>query len=172
MYGLRRQALLVKKAKYYGVEELLPYCSKSTSVKNEKRESQGLRVKGTGVGQKVKGKEWERTQKGRLEGRRVAMMKMPEMVRQWKEVSILVSCFGLEMFANIFSFTERTWSWLEEVAEMISKSASWRWSFAMERPAITTFESMITWGITALWMCVCVCTYSIEGAYMDSSPWT
>jgi large subunit ribosomal protein L25 len=90
MYGLRRQADIAKMAKRYGVEELLPFSPKLSWVKREKREEQGLQVKGTGVGQKVKGKEWERTVKGRLEKRRQAMLKMPEMIQQWKEVSIFV----------------------------------------------------------------------------------
>jgi large subunit ribosomal protein L25 len=88
MYGLRQQADIAKMAQKYGVEELLPFSPKLSWVKAQKREEQGLRVKGTGVGEKVKGKEWERTVKGRLEKRRNAMLKMPEMIQQWKEVSI------------------------------------------------------------------------------------
>lgn len=65
----------------------MPWTSKKSDVRREKREQFGLRVKGTGVGQKVKGKAWERTMKGRLEERRKAMIGMPEMIRQWKEVS-------------------------------------------------------------------------------------
>ena len=44
-----------------------------------------LRVKGTGVGQKVKGKLWERTLKPRLEKRKKAMEGMDRLVREWKE---------------------------------------------------------------------------------------
>jgi large subunit ribosomal protein L25 len=55
----------VKLARQHGVEELLPHSVKSTTEKLRRREQNGLRVKGTGVGQKVKGKEWERTLKGR-----------------------------------------------------------------------------------------------------------
>lgn len=87
MYSLRRQAELVKKAMNYGVAELLPHTNKMPWVKAQKREEHGLRVKGTGVGQKVKGKVWERTVKGRLEKRRRAMLEMPKLVQQWKEVS-------------------------------------------------------------------------------------
>lgn len=42
-------------------------------------------VKGTGEGQKVKGKSWERTMKGRLELRRQAMLNMPQMIQEWKQ---------------------------------------------------------------------------------------
>ncbi|QDS67425.1 hypothetical protein FKW77_000228 [Venturia effusa] len=85
MFSLRRQAELVKKAMKYGVAELLPYTNKMPWVKAQKREEQGLRVKGTGAGEKVKGKAWERTVKGRLEKRRRAMLEMPKLVQQWKE---------------------------------------------------------------------------------------
>lgn len=64
-YSLRRQAELVKLARQHGVEELLPHTVKGTAEKIRRREEQGLRVKGTGVGEKVKGKAWERTLKGR-----------------------------------------------------------------------------------------------------------
>ncbi|MCJ1447438.1 MAG: hypothetical protein MMC23_007949 [Stictis urceolatum] len=83
-FSLRRQADLVKLARANGVEELLPLGPKSTEVKIRKREERGLRVKGTGVGQKVKGHWRERTLKGRLEERRQAMVRMPSMVREWK----------------------------------------------------------------------------------------
>jgi hypothetical protein len=107
-------------ARRYGVEELLPYSHKLKWVKDKKREEKGLRVKGTGVGEKVKGKEWERTVKGRLEKRRVAMLKMPEMIQQWKEVSnCLFSVYPMwNLNANYCA--ERSWSWMEEVAEMIA----------------------------------------------------
>jgi large subunit ribosomal protein L25 len=62
---LRRQAELIKLAREHGVEELLPRSIKGAAEKQRKREEHGLRVKGTGVGQRVKGKEWERTLKGR-----------------------------------------------------------------------------------------------------------
>jgi len=84
-YGLRRQADLCKMARKYGVEELLPWSSKLSWVKEEKKELKGLRVKGTGVGQRVKGHLWERTMKGRLEERREAMRAMPELIREWKQ---------------------------------------------------------------------------------------
>jgi large subunit ribosomal protein L25 len=64
-FSLRRQAELVKLAREHGVEELMPYSVKGTAERLRRREENGLRVKGTGVGQKVKGKGWERTLKGR-----------------------------------------------------------------------------------------------------------
>lgn len=59
-YSLRRQAELAKLAREHGVEELLPYSKKKSDVRLEKRVALGLRVKGTGVGQKVKGHKHER----------------------------------------------------------------------------------------------------------------
>ncbi|KAF4617020.1 hypothetical protein G7Y89_g15128 [Cudoniella acicularis] len=85
VFSLRRQADLVKLARKHGVEELLPYTVKSTEERLRKRVENGLRVKGTGIGQRVKGKESERTLKGRLEKRRQAMLEMPQMIQTWKE---------------------------------------------------------------------------------------
>ena len=59
-YSLRRQAELVKMARDHGVEELLPFTNKGTETRLRKRVEFGLRVKGTGVGQKVKGHKHER----------------------------------------------------------------------------------------------------------------
>ncbi|KAJ5863918.1 uncharacterized protein N7529_005834 [Penicillium soppii] len=84
-YGLRQQADLMKLAIKYNVETLLPPSRKSPEFKETRREERGLQVKGTGVGQKVKGHKWERTMESRLEDRRKAMEKMPEMVRMWKQ---------------------------------------------------------------------------------------
>ena len=55
----------MKLARQHGVEELLPYTIKGTEERLRRRQEKGLRVKGTGVGQRVKGKESERTLKGR-----------------------------------------------------------------------------------------------------------
>ncbi|KAL6716461.1 hypothetical protein ACLMJK_006028 [Lecanora helva] len=85
VYSLRRQADLVKMARANGVEELLPYTVKGTQERTMRRQEHGLRVKGTGVGQRVKGKLWERTMKGRLEKRRQAMLGMPKLVQDWKQ---------------------------------------------------------------------------------------
>lgn len=65
VFSLRRQAELVKLARQHGVEELLPFTVKGTQERIRRREENGLRMKGTGVGQRVKGKESERTLKGR-----------------------------------------------------------------------------------------------------------
>lgn len=65
VFSLRRQADLVKLARKHGVEELLPHTVKGTEERIRRRIENGLRVKGTGVGQRVKGKESERTLKGR-----------------------------------------------------------------------------------------------------------
>jgi large subunit ribosomal protein L25 len=60
VYSLRRQAELVKLARTHGVEELLPPTDKGTETRIAKRVGLGLRVKGTGVGQRVKGHKYER----------------------------------------------------------------------------------------------------------------
>jgi large subunit ribosomal protein L25 len=60
VYSLRRQADLVKLARENGVEELLPFTPKKTEEQLKHRVKYGLRVKGTGVDQKVKGKVHER----------------------------------------------------------------------------------------------------------------
>lgn len=86
VFSLRRQADLVKLARNHGVEELLPYTAKKTEERLKKREQHGLRVRGTGEGQKVKGKAQERTLKTRLDRRKQAMLQMPAMIQQWKEV--------------------------------------------------------------------------------------
>jgi len=78
----------VKLARTHGVEELLPFTVKGTQERIRKREEQGLRVKGTGVGQRVKGKQWERTMKGRLDRRKQAMLEMPSMIQKWKQVRL------------------------------------------------------------------------------------
>jgi len=85
VYSLRRQAELVKLAKEHGVDDLLPATPKSTEERELRRIEHGLRVKGTGAGQKVKGHEWERTLKGKLQRRRTAMLEMPAMIQQWKQ---------------------------------------------------------------------------------------
>ncbi|KAK4615446.1 hypothetical protein CLAFUW4_10107 [Fulvia fulva] len=83
--SLRRQAELFKLARAYDVLSLMPISPKHPEVKEQKRIENGLRVQGTGVGKKVKGKAWERTMMGKLEQRRRAMEGMPAMVREWKQ---------------------------------------------------------------------------------------
>jgi large subunit ribosomal protein L25 len=84
-YGLRKQADLVKLASSHGVVDLLPWTIKKPGEKERRRIDKGLQVKGTGEGQKVKGKLWERTLKGRLEMRRQAMLNMPALIQEWKQ---------------------------------------------------------------------------------------
>jgi len=60
VYSQRRQAELVKMARENGVEDLLPDTRKATEYQLAHRVEHGLRVKGTGVGQKVKGHIHER----------------------------------------------------------------------------------------------------------------
>lgn len=60
VYSLRRQAELVHMARQHGVEDLLPETTKGTEYRLARRVEHGLRVKGTGVGQKVKGHAHER----------------------------------------------------------------------------------------------------------------
>lgn len=85
-YGLRRQADLVKLAKKYGVEPLLPPGRKSTAFKEQRALERGLRVKGTGEGEVVKGHKWERSIDATVEKRVKAMEEMPALIREWKQV--------------------------------------------------------------------------------------
>ncbi|CAG8976598.1 hypothetical protein HYALB_00002111 [Hymenoscyphus albidus] len=84
-FSLRRQADIAKLARKHGVEELLPFTVKNSQEKLRRRLENGLRVKGTGIGQRVKGKESERSMKGRLEKRKQAMLDMPQMIQTWKQ---------------------------------------------------------------------------------------
>lgn len=84
-YSLRRQSILFKLAQKHDVLPLMPLCPKHPEVKALRRE-EGLKLKGTGVGQRVKGHKWERTLRGRLEERRRAMEQMPAMIREWKRL--------------------------------------------------------------------------------------
>ncbi|KAG7292980.1 hypothetical protein NEMBOFW57_003025 [Staphylotrichum longicolle] len=85
-YSLRRQAELVKMARDHGVEELLPFTNKGTETRLRKRVELGLRVKGTGVGQRVKGHKHERQLAVKMDKRRNAMLEMPNLIREWKKV--------------------------------------------------------------------------------------
>ncbi|KAK7181398.1 hypothetical protein DPSP01_008722 [Paraphaeosphaeria sporulosa] len=85
VFGLRQQADLVKLAQKHDVLDLLPWTIKKPGAKEQRRIERGLQVKGTGEGQKVKGKLWERTLKGRLEMRKKAMMEMPALIQEWKQ---------------------------------------------------------------------------------------
>ena len=82
---MRRQAEIIKLAQQHNVVSLLPYSPKLPSEVEQRRRENGLRVKGTGIGQKVKGKLWERTLNSRLERRVKAMEGMAELVKNWKQ---------------------------------------------------------------------------------------
>lgn len=114
VYSLRRQADLVKLAREHGVEELLPFTVKGTNFRRQKRAELGLRVKGTGVDQKVKGHKWERTLRFRTAARKEAMIAMPQMIYEWKKVNVLNRMILL--FANKFS--ARTWQTLDKMAQV------------------------------------------------------
>ncbi|KEY67626.1 hypothetical protein S7711_07823 [Stachybotrys chartarum IBT 7711] len=86
VYSQRRQAQLVKMAQEHGVLELLPETNKGTEARLAHRVEHGLRVKGTGVGQKVKGHAHERHMIGKMEQRRKAMLGMPQLIRTWKRI--------------------------------------------------------------------------------------
>ncbi|GAB7337661.1 hypothetical protein MBLNU457_g2955t2 [Dothideomycetes sp. NU457] len=85
VFSMRRQAEIIKLAKEHNVVSLLPYSPKLPSEVERRRRENGLRVRGTGVGQKVKGKLWERTLSGRLEQRTKAMEGMAELIKNWKQ---------------------------------------------------------------------------------------
>ncbi|RDA93490.1 hypothetical protein CP533_2669 [Ophiocordyceps camponoti-saundersi (nom. inval.)] len=86
VYSQRRQAELVKMARNHGIEELLPKTPKGTEFQIARRVRLGLRVKGTGVGQKVKGHIFERNMIPRMEERRKAMLAMPRLIKDFKRV--------------------------------------------------------------------------------------
>ena len=114
VYSLRRQADLVKLARENGVEGLLPFTVKSTGERAARQEERAQQMMG---GRKVKGHYWERTQKGRLEKRRQAMVGMPELIRTWKEVGSRAAQtrtgYGIINYAN--TLAARPWTWVEEV---------------------------------------------------------
>ncbi|KAF4994190.1 hypothetical protein FGRMN_5964 [Fusarium graminum] len=86
VYSQRRQAELVQMARENGVEDLLPETRKATEYRLAHRVEHGLRVKGTGVGQKVKGHIHERHMIAKMETRRKAMLDMPSLIKRWKRV--------------------------------------------------------------------------------------
>ncbi|KAJ4170336.1 54S ribosomal protein L25, mitochondrial [Fusarium falciforme] len=73
-------------AREHGVEDLLPDTRKGTEYRLAHRVEHGLRVKGTGVGQKVKGHIHERHMIAKMEQRRKAMLEMPSLIKRWKRV--------------------------------------------------------------------------------------
>lgn len=91
VFSLRRQADLIKMARDHGVMNLMPESDKNPETKLRKRVEFGLRVKGTGVGETVKGHKHERHMVAKLEERRKAMLNMPKLIREWKRVSLFCS---------------------------------------------------------------------------------
>ncbi|EWC46241.1 hypothetical protein DRE_04412 [Drechslerella stenobrocha 248] len=79
IYSLRRQADLCKLARKYGVETLLPPTPKSAAS----REQRALEVKKV-TAKKVKGQIWERQLMAKVEKRKQAMLKMPQLIKEWK----------------------------------------------------------------------------------------
>jgi large subunit ribosomal protein L25 len=148
VYGLRKQADLVKLASSHGVVDLLPWTIKKPGEKEARRIERGLGVKGTGEGQRVKGKLWERTLKGRLEMRRQAMLDMPRLIQEWKQVSCMCACE--RECAN--PGTERSWSRVEEVAQREGEEIDGLrgWNSGLEHE---------------LWICVYLCVWIEERAY-------
>lgn len=125
-YGLRQQADLVKLAIKYNVEPLLPPSTKSTEYKQARLAERGLRIKGTGIGQKVKGHKWERTMEARLEDRRKAMTEMPEMIRLWKQVRLYFSSAEQKTHAReqehaLMQSIAWSRSWLETMAQAVNQ---------------------------------------------------
>jgi len=84
MVSLRRQADLYKIANANNALALMPLGPKHPDVRLQQRIENGLRVQGTGIGKKVKGKYWERTMRVRLEARKKAMEGMPELIKEWQ----------------------------------------------------------------------------------------
>ncbi|RYC56043.1 hypothetical protein CHU98_g10173, partial [Xylaria longipes] len=85
-----------------GVEELLPFTSKGTEERIRHRVEHGLRVRGTGVGQKVKGHLHERMLATKMEKRRQAMLDREEQVEQVSTIgekaldsSLFIDCVAL-----------------------------------------------------------------------------
>ena len=121
--SLRQQADLVKLAKKYHVESLLPPGRKSTEFKEQRILEKGLRVKGTGAGQKVKGHKWERRLNATLEKRRKAMEEMSEMIRLWKQVSRFWRFLFNVVRILMQLIAARPWKGLEEISSVACSNA-------------------------------------------------
>lgn len=88
-YSLRQQSDLIKLAESHGLKTLMPDSIKSPQYRYTRR-LEGLKVKGTGVGNRVRGHWWERTLYTRLQKRKQAMLDMPNLIYKWKQVCIEV----------------------------------------------------------------------------------
>ena len=92
---------MTKLAEKHGLESLLPSSVKSKEWRLDRR-LHGLKVKGTGVGERVKGHWWERTLYTRLQKRRQAMLDMPNLIYRWKQVRIVCGTwYGLLMALSL-----------------------------------------------------------------------
>lgn len=155
-YGLRIQADLVKLAKKYGVEDLLPPGRKSTAFKQQRLIEHGLRIRGTGEGQQVKGHKWERTQGARLEKRREAMENMPALIREWQSVSIYFEPSITFKRSSLTINLERAWQRLEEVSEekfMIFINAPVTQGVVEPFPFIHIYLTRAAWSSLTLYYC-------------------
>ncbi|CEI38899.1 unnamed protein product [Fusarium venenatum] len=129
VYSHRRQAELVKMARDSGVEDLLPDTRKATEYKLAHRVEHGLRVKGTGVGQKVKGHIHERHMIAKMETRRKAMLDMPSLIKRWKRkttdgMTAFVRPVHLPMYFYVQEYLQRSCQTLATMASSQSLSVS------------------------------------------------
>ena len=128
-YSMRRQAELVKLARDHGVEELLPFTHKATEERIRKRVELGLRVKGTGVGQKVKGHKYERQLEDKYGSPFIRAMVPPGS--WWQR---LLTCFGQDgqeekgnaPDARAHPRVERGMALSKRPFQMYLESANWR----------------------------------------------
>lgn len=154
VYGLRKQADLVKLASAYGVVDLLPWTIKKPGEKEARRIERGLTVKGTGEGQRVKGKLWERTLKGRLEMRRQAMLDMPRLIQEWKQVRrrFLDCALRVMVMGADGGNAERSREGMEEVAQWQGQEVEVEVEVeGLERSGL---EQWLLWGF--VYLCVWV----------------
>jgi hypothetical protein len=103
-------------------------------------------------------------------------MEMPEMIRLWKQVSIRlilsVRLGGVE--ANLMRCTERSWSWLEAMAQEVNESmsisllshgiSSCRIFFICQSSTHTAWLRLLYGSLTGFGMgvLVCICTVQID----------
>lgn len=84
VFSQRRQAQLVQLAREHGVEELLPETTKGTEYQLAHRVEHGLRVKGTGVGQRVKGHIHERHMISKYVERHLSLQRRARTYNQYE----------------------------------------------------------------------------------------
>lgn len=159
--GLRRQAELVKMAKKYKIEELLPPGRKSTEFKQARLIERGLRVKGTGEGEKVKGHKWERHIGATLDKRRTAMESMPELVQEWKRVSLTFAQYArqervLTLLSSVAmaedgrNIPSRPWVWILHKSSAILRDAI-SWLLPLNRLSLRQLSSESDVSASNMW---------------------